>query len=74
MTHIYDNSVKEQKIMKHAQDNNCSVYMQLVTENAIMFTVREKDLETMKKFCKEQFGSWEIVEEIDDVLMCKVKT
>lgn len=74
MPSIYDNAVKEQKIMKYAYDNNCSVYMQLVTENAIMFTVREKDLETMKKFCKEQFGSCEVVEEIENILMCKVKT
>ena len=74
MASIYDNAIKEEKIMKYAQDNNCSVYMQLVTETAIMFTVREKDLETMEKFCKEQFKSCEIVEEIDDILICKVKT
>lgn len=73
-TSIYDNAIKEQKIIEHALKNGCHVAMQLVTETAVMFTVHENDLNTMQEFCKKEFGSCDVVEEIGKFLMCKVKT
>lgn len=60
--------------MKFSNENCLSVGMQLVTKNAVMFTVHEKDLETIQKYCKEQYGSCDVVEYLGDYLMCKVKT
>lgn len=75
MGNIYTNMDREQKIIKHALNNHLAVTMQLVTENAIMFTVLEKDLEPMKKFCEEQFElECNVVEDLGDFVMCKVKT
>ena len=74
MASIYENVIKEEKIIDYAITNNYSITMYLVTENAIMFTVHEKYLNPMVRFCKEQFGSCDIVEEIGEIFMCKVKT
>lgn len=71
---IYKNAVREQEIMKYSIENQLTVAMQLVTENAVMFTVHEKDLETIQKFCKEKYGSCNVVEDLGDFVMCKVKT
>lgn len=74
MAHIYENAIKEQEIMKYSTENHLSVTMQLVTETAVMFTVHERDLEIIQKFCKEHYGSCNVVEDLGDYLMCKVKT
>lgn len=71
---IYENAVKEQEIMKYSNENQLSVAMQLVTENVVMFTVHENDLETIQKFCKEKYGTCNVVEDLGDYVMCKVKT
>lgn len=71
---IYENAVKEQEIMKYSRENHLSVAMQLVTETVVMFTVHERDLETIQNFCKEKYGSCNVVEDLGDYVMCKVKT
>jgi len=75
MVSIYENAIKEEKIREYVIDNNYTITIHLVTENAIMFSVSGEYLDQMMSFCKEQFGSCDIVEELsDDFFMCKVKT
>lgn len=72
MNDFYTNMNKEIKIIKHSLKHHYGVTMQLCTKNCVMFTVPEKHLEEMQKFCQEQSWSCEPVEQIGSNIMCKV--
>ena len=69
---LYENIHKEIKILKHASKNNYDVASQLVTESKIFFSVDEKHLPPMKKFCQDNFGECEIIEQRGSKILCKV--
>ena len=72
MSDLYTNMDRELKIQKYSNLNGYGAITQLCTERCVMFTVPEKHLQEMKKYCEEKFGSCEIVEEIGSTIMCKV--
>ncbi len=69
---VYHNIQRELAILKYASENGYRVASQFVDGSKVMFTVDEDHLEPMKKFCIDNYGSCEIVEEVGSVIMCRV--
>ena len=72
MSDLYTNMVREIKILRYAAENKYNVVSQFVDGSKVMFTVEEKHLEPMKKFCIDNFGSCNEVEKVGSVIMCRV--